>query len=827
MFWRVRSYWLAAGAVAYVAFAALRGLEAPAGFAPRATMTARALAWLSLLGLPVALAVVWTLTAPPTRGEDHIDEGARRAARACFAGAAILLAARAGLDTPGFVALANLGAAIASMAALVALARITAPGGLVEPPASARRLDAAAFASLLWTIAVALPAARSLAPVRFAGLEPIALDLATAAASIGSLGLCLAPAARVLVARRFELGVADRASAALLLAIAALAIGLGAAAASVSSPERLLPFVVVVAGGAIAVSTSLQEPTSLARALRVTLSLATLAAPIALVAVVLTQAAPSRAGAVVFVACAACALAGLAAPAVSRRLAPQGSRWLAALDAATRAAMEPDPDAALEAALLALRSAAARGAKTADAAAPALFRVTGPRAASDDARSRGGSAEVITVDRAGYAHVDRAELPAQLVELAEHEPLFILRAEVARAVEVRRPELRPIVAWLDQRGFCAAALVRDDMSSIGLLGIPSGGRTSPMTIEEVRALRALADRLGAVIGASASLARSRDRELAARAEVERLSAETRRLVATMDRDAGRLQAIARMLERPARVACYSPAARAAVEHLERLAETGRPVTLLTAPGVDAVAWSALAHLASPRRSGPLTIVDGASPTEHDLARWRAPDESPLRASTGGTIVLVDAHALPPEVQSYVGAAITDDLGLVVSVPSTIDALVAVGRMSERLADRLGDRAVALPTLASRAEDFRALAIEHLARIGIRLQSRPLGLDPRALAALLEHAWPGNDAELYATLLRAALVTEGDVIRPADLERIGFTTGTPDASAGRASTSLQDDDEWPVAADRRRGAPRAAEPRVTGAIPIARRKRQAR
>jgi transcriptional regulator of acetoin/glycerol metabolism len=56
---------------------------------------------------------------------------------------------------------------------------------------------------------------------------------------------------------------------------------------------------------------------------------------------------------------------------------------------------------------------------------------------------------------------------------------------------------------------------------------------------------------------------------------------------------------------------------------------------------------------------------------------------------------------------------------------------------------------------------------------VRLQSRPLGLDAHALVALLEHSWPGNDAELAATLLRAALVTEGEVIGVKELERIGF------------------------------------------------------
>ena len=102
MFWRARSFWLAVLVVAYVAFAALRADEiAPLG-AP--LLFGRAPAWAALFGLPVLLALAWSRTSPPSRGEDRIDAGARAAARACVAGAAILLASRAGRDSPGFAA---------------------------------------------------------------------------------------------------------------------------------------------------------------------------------------------------------------------------------------------------------------------------------------------------------------------------------------------------------------------------------------------------------------------------------------------------------------------------------------------------------------------------------------------------------------------------------------------------------------------------------------------------------------------------------------------------------------------------------------------------
>ncbi|WP_437650103.1 hypothetical protein [Sorangium sp. So ce362] len=798
---RRRSFWIAAAAVAYTAFAALR---ASGGHGP---------AWLALLGLPALLALGFRWVERPPRGEDRIEPAARSAAAVCLTGAAMLAAARSGPTGLALIALGNLGAAAAAMAALVGLARIAGLGGLLEPPPSTRRLDAAAFASLFWTVAVALPAVSAVAPERAADLDPLLVPYATSAASLGSLTVMLVAIARVRIARRIELGVADRVEAALLLSATALAVGLAAAFVGVAPPESILPVTSAVAAVCVAFCTVAADAAQVSRALRRTLAIATLATPPALLAVYavheaprgdlgLRGAPPSSVGVAVFGACALCALAGLAAPALARRFAPEGARWLGAFDAATRAAMNPEPEAALETALAALRDASDAG--TAGQAPPALYLLSPP--------------ERVTVDRAGYAHTAPAEVPPRLIELAQIEPERVLRVEAAEAVEVRRPEVRPLLAWLAERDIGVVALVNDAEGPIGALAIPRGRRASPMTLEEVSGLRAVADRLGAVIAVSAMLSGSRGREVAARREAEARAGEVRRLTRAVTQGAGRFRAIAALLARPARAAAYSPAARAAIEQLERLGAAGGPVTLLTAPGIDAVAWGAVVHLSSARAGGPLAIVDGAAPvpegfaqafaqargasseraggagssgseeTPPALALWRDPDSSPIEAAKGGTLLVLDAQALPAEVQSYLGAALPDDVKLVVAVPQTVDALVATGQMSERLADRLGDRAVALPSLSSRGEDLRALSLDHLARIGVRLRGRPFGLDLRALQAVLDHPWPGNDAEMGAVLLRAALVAKGDVIGEKELAAIGFAPQPEPSTHGDGARS---------------------------------------
>ena len=118
--------------------------------------------------------------------------------------------------------------------------------------------------------------------------------------------------------------------------------------------------------------------------------------------------------------------------------------------------------------------------------------------------------------------------------------------------------------------------------------------------------------------------------------------------------------------------------------------------------------------------------------------------------------MLDAQSLPELVQTRIAKASLEGVGLVVTLPGTVDSLAASGKLCETLADRLGDRSVALPTLASRGEDISLLVREALGRIGQRLRQSPFGIEPHALAALVEYEFPGNDAELEGILLRAAL-----------------------------------------------------------------------
>jgi transcriptional regulator with GAF, ATPase, and Fis domain len=461
---------------------------------------------------------------------------------------------------------------------------------------------------------------------------------------------------------------------------------------------------------------------------------------------------------------------------LARPRGSRGARWFEALREASRAALRSEPDAAIAAALSTLRQAFGPSVP-----APELWQMDPPQR--------------VVVDLAGYVQAQRAEpLPKELLELARGEPEQTLRTEVLERLEVRRSDVRAPLEWMRTREAIALMLLADEDGPIGALLLPEASCPDPFGLEEVRALRALADRLAALLAVSSTLARSRARELSAQKAADRHEDRAlefeHRIVAAEKRH----EAFAARLAHGALVAPYSAAARLASNELERLGKLGAPVSMLTPPGVDPVPYAALVHRAGPHRAGPFVVVDAEAAKDQLVSTWKDAQSSPLCLSNGGTLCILTVAALPAEAQLFLASALAErrspglegcplDVGLVVSVPKTVDSLVAAGQLEASLADRLGDHSVPLPPLAARVDDHRALFLERVCRLGLRLRGRPMGLDPHALAHLRNHAWPGNDLEANDVLLRAALVATGDVVTCDDLDRIGFVATPPLARRG--------------------------------------------
>ncbi len=770
-----RSYWLSVLAVAYTCFEAARSLPG-------------ALPWLALLVLPLALGEVFRRSETlPT--DERARAESRAGVRACAVGAALLVAARTGANArPALDAAANFGSGAASVGALVALARLPSAGGLLESMRSARSLDAALFVGFLWGVATAVPAVYALVPAQNVRFDPLVIDYATTSAGIGSLLVMVVATLRLRLLRRLELGIGDRVRSAFALCVAAFTVAVPAAWLDVAPPDRVLPAAVTVAAGACAWAAVTPEATLVTRFLRGLLALTILGAPLLVATTLLAEARPELAPAVTLLGGLAALGAGLVAQRLARPLGPEQSRWLLAFDRAARDALQPEPNAALRATLVALGQ----------------ITVTPESRPQIWQREPG---EVLSVDVAGYLEVSRGEAPDAIYELGMGEPERTLRSDVLRTLEVRRPDIRGVLTWMQARAAYSATLVVDEDGPLGFILLPQGNRRSPLTLEEARAVRLLADRVSSLLAVAAALSRSRERELAAVARADAVDDECRRLEHIIAGAADRNRAASERLARPARRAAYSAAARGALLELERLGQSASLVALIVPPGSSALGWAAHLHLASERAGGALVVIDAATPEEQTPKRWEESEQSPLAQADGGTLVIENLLALPLAQQETVAIALSRRAahaprssilppGVVVLLPKPAAELVAAGALSASLARWFSDAELALPALRERSEDLRALALDAVAKRCIELGREPLGLDNSALRMILEHDWPGNEAELGAVLARATSSAQGPVLSGPDLTASGFS---PESAAS--------DEPLPTAAPSRRRASR--------------------
>jgi hypothetical protein len=662
----------------------------------------------------------------------------------------------------GLDAFGALGAMACAMAACVAIARIHSAGGVVRGRGLSPVGSAVVIAVAWWAALVAL-----LAPTRAATawMTDHAGAWGAGAAAL-SMGVLLVATEWTLRRRRMELGVVERTTAIRGLLGTASAAGLVVGLIGRAQAVEVGRLVVALTSAVIGAAALGADAVRVARLTRRVVLLSIVGGGVALLG---ASAAAGRAwdawGATLLTAAAALAI-GAAAPALEGPLRPARGAWLDAFAQACVEASRADPDDAVRAVLLALRAPGGPSSPS-----PELWTFSPTR--------------LTTVDAAGYAHERDGELPEALVLVAAGEPEATLRADVLDALEVRRPELRPLAKWMNDRRGMLATVVASEGETEGVLMVPRVERDEPPTLEEVRALKEVADRLAAVCRARGTLARMLARTHDAMARADAAEQGVERLRHERALDVGRDGLAATRLARPATVGVYSAASRMALEALERRTLVSAPIAVVAPSGVDPVPYLARAHLAGARRDAPLVLVDATSGREHDLARWVDPSASPLALADRGMLVLLDGAALPPEVQRLVARALTEkrvpwerpgvlDVQLALTGVVQPEALLAQARLDPSLVPHLADACsapVVLPRLADRPEDLRAILTDRLAREGLRLIGRPVGIEQAAYARLVEYPFPGEDAELAAIVQRLVARCTGDIVRAGDVDAL--------------------------------------------------------
>jgi two-component system response regulator AtoC len=162
------------------------------------------------------------------------------------------------------------------------------------------------------------------------------------------------------------------------------------------------------------------------------------------------------------------------------------------------------------------------------------------------------------------------------------------------------------------------------------------------------------------------------------------------------------------------------------------------------------------------------------------ARERKPGLVEL--ADGGTLFLDEVGDLGPGAQAKVLTFIEQrsfrrlgstalrrvDVRIVAATNRDLAAAVAARSFRQDLYYRLNALTIRLPPLRERREDVAPLAAHFLVESSRQFGRRWRGLAPETIGILTRCQWPGNVRELRATISRAALLHDGETLRPEHL-----------------------------------------------------------
>ena len=224
----------------------------------------------------------------------------------------------------------------------------------------------------------------------------------------------------------------------------------------------------------------------------------------------------------------------------------------------------------------------------------------------------------------------------------------------------------------------------------------------------------------------------------------------------------------------------------------QVARADVPVLITGPSGAGKERIAAIIQANSAVRSGPfVTLNCGALPAELVEAELFGAEagaytgaakarEGRFEAADGGTLFLDEIGNLPPAGQmkllrvletgrySRLGSAQERQVRVrVISATNAeLPAMIAEGRFREDLYYRLNLIEVRLPPLRERPADIVPMARALLVRVARDVKrGAALRLSPEAERKLLAWHWPGNVRELGNALERAAILADGEVIRP--------------------------------------------------------------
>jgi DNA-binding NtrC family response regulator len=258
-----------------------------------------------------------------------------------------------------------------------------------------------------------------------------------------------------------------------------------------------------------------------------------------------------------------------------------------------------------------------------------------------------------------------------------------------------------------------------------------------------------------------------------------------------------------------RIVGESQAMKDATHQVQRVAPTNSTVLLLGQSGTGKELFARALHHLSSRREHPFVALNCAAIPEglvenelfgHERGAYTGAGSrkiGKMELAHHGTVFLDEIGELPMAIQAKllrvleercfdrVGGTQSIEVDVRILAASNKNLRLAVQAKSfrEDLYFRLAAVPITIPALSERGDDVLLLADHFLDRFRREFRKPGLTLSDEARIALRAYAWPGNVRELQNAIERAAILSDGTVIQPDDLQLPAMRPASGDMPTG--------------------------------------------